>query len=268
MKNKFLIETSAARAAVGPSTKAQEEAYLALTSSGETFSSYYIRMEFIRRWICIAIKFTVLIKTHGSLKEAIVRAEQSFKPREVKAYAAFLADYLDRRNAHSSEEISEEVARCAYHWLRRFDNIFKSNIPNKSHCERGGMPINVRDFSTIVEDLHLFAEKFQSPVMGCKVNHFLRLNDKRSIAHGLIDKIDDSKYPTKAINKILEKQKAISCRECETIGDLVICLEQTKQYVLIHVDGSFDHLCELRNMKHAKLPSVTACDNAKRDSHP
>ena len=263
MKSKYLVETSAARAAVGPTTKAHEDAYLALVSNGETYSSYYIRMEFVRRWICIAIKFMVLVKTYSTLREALVRAEQSFKPREVKAYMAFLAEYLSSRDAVTTDEISEEVARLAYHWLQRFDRLFPSHIPNKSHCERGGMPLNVRDFSTIVEDLHAFAEKFQNPVKGCKVNHFLRLSDTRSVANELLSKIDDSKFSTKSINKILEKQKEISYRECETIGDLVICLEQTKQFILVHVDGSFDHLCELRKLRNAKLISVTASDKKK-----
>lgn len=264
MKTKYVIETSAVRGIVGPDTANHGKAVLEATADGTIYTSSYIRMEFIRRWICVAIRFTVLVNDHGSLKEALVRAEQSFSPRDVKAYLAFIAEWIGTPEVTKSETV-EELGRRIFHWIRRFDKELKSRVPNRSKCDRGESKLELTDFADILAALHGFHEAFTTDRLNCKVNQFLDLGNPNSEASKLINSISDEELENvKAIKKLANdvqtKGETIRCKKCETIGDYVICLEQSKSFVLVHLDASFNTLCRKRGTSNKQVESVIASD--------
>ena len=80
---KILVETSALRPALGQSTKRHEEHFRNATAGGHLGTSVYIRMEFIRRWICDLIRLALEVDQFESVDEALVYLEQDFRPRAV-----------------------------------------------------------------------------------------------------------------------------------------------------------------------------------------
>lgn len=265
-RNKSLVETSAVRARVGPTTSRHREAFDEASDGAVLYTSAYVRMEFIRRWICTQIDMALTVSRFGSVAEAITYLEQEFSIRTVKAVLASLAEQLDATGAMgSSEAAAEELARTAFHWIRRFDRCFPSKIQNRSHCRRGGRELNCGSFETILDDLAVFHEEFSQPISDCQVNQFLKLSDPRSAANKLRNA---EACANLACMKNLEKYAAagthITCTECERIGDAVIALEQTKGFTLLHIDKSFDVLCEARGMPHQPIASLRAAERDAR----
>ncbi len=134
-KTKYLVETSAVRAAIGSSTRAHQEAFAKLSGDGTLFSSVYIRMEFMRRWVCDTIRAALVVDQCGSVKEALVHLEQDFRPRTVKTYLAALSEHLNQHGSvENTRAAAEEIARTATHWLRKFDRVFEARIGNACKC--------------------------------------------------------------------------------------------------------------------------------------
>lgn len=257
-QNKLLIETSAVRAKVGPATKAQEQAFDTLAGSSRLYTSTYIRMEFIRRWVCDQITIAVTVSRFRDVKDALVYLEQDFSSRSVKSYIACIASMLSERKAFDNPKLAaEELSRNAYHWLRRFDKCFPSRTQNKTRCQRGGSEMQIGSFATILADLAKFQIAFKTPILDCEVNAFLKLNDSRSESVKLSKLVNEKQVACiKHLHKFAASSKPLTCTECERIGDLLISLEQTRTYSLVHTDGSFDFLCNARGMPHLKLASV------------
>lgn len=261
-KSKALVETSAVRAKVGPTSPAHSKAFDEQTSSSVLYTSAYIRMEFIRRWICTAIEMASVISRYGNVSDALSYLEQSFSPRDVKAYIAVIAAVLESQGAISNSSASEEeFSRTAWHWLRRFDSLFPSRIQNRSHCKRGNKSFQGKSFATLTEDLAAFYKDFSTPITDCEVARFLALQNAYSNASKLLRVASSDEVKClKSLEKYAQQGHPITCKECERIGDAVIALEQTKSYILLHVDKSFNHLCDVMGMPHKELLSLRASE--------
>src|SRR5450631_699978 len=93
-KTKYLIDTSAVRAALGTSTPPQNKHFAEEVEGGELYSSLYLRMEFIRRWFCDAARVAFTIDQCTSLSHAMIVLEQEFRPRDIKGVLAIIAETL------------------------------------------------------------------------------------------------------------------------------------------------------------------------------
>src|SRR4051794_2850194 len=91
---KYLIDTSSVRAATRDSTTAQSRHFDELTEGGALWTSTYIRMEFIRVWICQCALAAFTIAQCSTVSDALVILEQDFSPRKVKALVAMIATFL------------------------------------------------------------------------------------------------------------------------------------------------------------------------------
>lgn len=261
-KKKFLVETSAVRAIVGPATDAQANTFRECTKDGALFTSAYIRMEFIRRWICSMIEMATVVHRYDNVQQALTYLEQSFSPRAVKSHSACIQEFLlhsGNLNA-SPSAVAEELARTAFHWLRRFDKIFPSRIQNRARCRRGNRAMP-QSFVDLVDSLNEFYVAFSNPILDCEVNGFVGLSNRHSVAQSLVNSVTDKQVPClEHLRNYVNSQSHITCKECERIGDVIISLEQTRSYILAHVDGAFKHRCEARNMPHISIPSVLGAE--------
>ena len=112
MAKKYLIDTSAVRAAIRQSTSDHNEHFSQEVRDGVLWTSFYIRMEFIRRWFCDLARIAFTIEMYSNVDYALISLEQDFSIRNVKGVLASLAIWLRDtgaiRNVHRS---AEEVAR-------------------------------------------------------------------------------------------------------------------------------------------------------------
>lgn len=268
-KPKYLVETSAVRGAIGSTTEPHAEHVAEILSDGRLFTSVYIRMEFIRRWICQTIHAAIIIRQCSDAASGLGVLEQEFSSRGVKADLAAFSEVL--RNVggigNDSKSVSEELASSAVRWLRRFDRIFSSRINNRSKCKRGGRELNV-DFDSLLMDLNEFREAFMDPVSDCEVNHFLELSNEQSEACRLAAQVTAEQPKRKAktcmtMEEFGRENKWITCSECEKIADPIIALEQSKSWTLVHLDEAFNFLCHLRSMPHKQIKSVLAVEKER-----
>src|SRR5712692_6592412 len=70
-KRKYLIETSAIPVALAESTPKHCQHFEEEIKDGELYSSIYIRMEFIRRWICEHIRIALTIAHFENVHDAL-----------------------------------------------------------------------------------------------------------------------------------------------------------------------------------------------------
>jgi hypothetical protein len=194
-KLKLLIETSAVRAVLGDSTKDHVEHVKEQISGGKLWTSTYLRMEFIRRWFCDAVRIAFTIDQFRDVSDALVYLEQDFSPRNMKGNLAAMAKFLSNVGVmNNSVAAAKEMASVAVGWLRTFDLVFESRIPNTCHCQIGSKSPDV-DYNRLFADLRTFYEEFLTPVTNCEVNNFLQLGNPRAKAVLLLADAKSMKLP-------------------------------------------------------------------------
>jgi len=266
MKTKYLIETSAIRAAMQDTTPAHAAHFAQLTADGELWVSVYIRKEFIRRWVCDAARMAMTIAQCSTVDEALTILEQDFSIRSVKGTIATLASYLrERGQIFNTRAAAEEVASLALRKLKMFDKVFPSRVNNKCRCQAGTIGPNV-DYNALLTELHVLYERFMATVRDCGVNSFLHFSRPRG---SLLKLLNDAKVLALSVGQRLSQLQEsgawITCRECARIGDVIIALEQPSSWCLVHIDAAFNDLCQCLGTKHVALASVKAV--AKMSEH-
>ncbi len=258
-KLKYLVETSAVRPALGSSTTAHNRHFAEKTAGGSLWSSTYIRKEFIHRWVCDMIRIAVTIEQCDNVSDALIILEQDFSPRNVKGTLAAVAQMLRETGALDNKRLAEEeVASLAIRWLKLFDKDLASRIANLCKCQIGGRTPAV-DYNNLLDDLHSFHEEFRTPVLDCEVNAFLAFVDPSGRAASLLADPEVCELPVgQKLQQYAAKQTWVTCKECASIGDAIIALEQPPSWCLVHVDRSFNHLCRARDRAHLPLKSVQA----------
>jgi hypothetical protein len=264
---KFLVETSAVRPALGDSTARHCEHFQDQVSGGTLSTSVYIRMEFLRRWFCDAVRLALVIDQCGDVAEALVRIEQDFRPRSIKGLLAVVAKHLrDRGTLANAPETAEEVAHLALRWLKRFDRVFPGRIRNACRCRVGAMTPQV-NHNRVLADLRLFRDAFLTPVTDCEVNAFLGFDEEHGRSAVLLEDAGVSARPVGGrLRELYESRAWVTCRECATIGDVVIALEQPAACCLVHVDAAFNDLCRATGRRHRAIQSVAAVEREQRRS--
>lgn len=243
-RKKALVETSAVLVSLGRSTANHKAAFQKETAGTDFYSSAYVRMESIRRWVHDYIRVAIIINGYGSVDEALDHLQQDFGVRATKATIAGIVDLLRRTGTLGNNALAaEEMARVAVYWLHDFDRKFRSRIPNRCRCRKGDAVLTV-DFDTLLTDLHAFYEDFKQPVTDCYVNDFLATKAKRRDLESIRGDAKSSKTTAvQNFDKLESKSKHITCKECAQIGDLVIALEQPPKTAIAHIDKAFVSLC-------------------------
>jgi hypothetical protein len=261
----FLVETSALRPALGDSTPRQCGHFREEVGGGRLFTSAYIRMEFLRRWVCDAIRLAVLIGQSSAVADALTVIEQEFRPRKLKSTLAVLGKFLrEAGTLPNSRAVALEVGRLAVRWVQTFDEVFPTRVANRSRCRIGAMTPQV-DFNCLLEDLVSFRDAFLTPITDCEVNAFLGFGTGRGRAAALLEDAGVAGLPVGERLRVLdESQTWITCRECATIGDVIIALEQPAACCLVHVDTAFHDLCRATGRRHKGIKSVAAAEREHR----
>jgi hypothetical protein len=158
----------------------------------------------------------------------------------------------------NQKAISKEIGRLAVLKLKLFDRAFRSRINNASGCRIGGKQLVV-DFNRLFECLREFMESTAN-VNDCPINDFLGFSSPHGRSQALLS--HSGAASTKAgvkLLKLAEKKKHVDCGRCSRIGDAVIAMEQSKAFVLAHIDESFESLCEATGREHVPIKSARAC---------
>jgi hypothetical protein len=260
-KPKYLIETSAVRAATDSSTPAHNAHFREQVRGGTLWSSVYIRMEFIRRWVCDTIRVAITIDQCSSVSRALIILEQDFSGRSIKGYLACMASYLNQVGSMENvRRAAEEMGSLAVRWLMRFDEVFSSRINNLCKCKIGGDRLRV-DYNTLLRDLQSFYESFRTPVTDCEVNTFLELGKPEGRSVSLLkDSAVSRSTVGENLANLAEKKRWVTCKECAKVGDLIIALEQPPSWCLVHLDGVFNALCRCRQRNHLAIKSILAIE--------
>lgn len=152
----------------------------------------------------------------------------------------------------------------AMRYIRDFDQKLPSRINNSVGCQIGGRQPDI-DFNHLVRDVQAFYVMMKKPITDCPVNRFLKLDRKQSRADKLLSNAAARKLPVcETLAGFRKNGTHITCIECAKIGDAVIALEQPKVACLIHVDNSFNALCDCQGNPHKQLSSVAALAKTSR----
>ena len=76
--------------------------------------------------------------------------------------------------------------------------------------------------------------------------------------------LEDAKVSQLHVGKKLAALAAentwVTCKECCTIGDAVIALEQPPSWCLVHLDNAFTEMCRAHGRPHKQIQSVIAIE--------
>ena|SRR5258708_1376791 len=159
---KYLIETSALRPALGSPSHKHNMHFSEAVRDGKLYTSVYIRMEFIRHWVCYFIRAALYFAQCDTVANALYHLEQAFG-RGPKDALSMIQQHLTGCGSLSSETSAEEIASLALRFLDKFDRVFPSSITNSCKCQIGDTS-PVVDYNSILQDLYDFHETFTAPV--------------------------------------------------------------------------------------------------------
>jgi hypothetical protein len=183
--------------------------------------------------------------------DALIILEQDVSPRNVKGTLAGIARLLQETGAiRNTRMVAEKVASAADRWLKVFDKVFPARVPNRCRCQIGGKTPQV-DYNHLLDDLRAFYESFLTPVTDCEVNALFDFGNPRGRTAAILE---DARVRRLAVGLRLADLAGhntwVTCKECSTIGDPVIALEQPPSWHLVHLDASFNALCRARGRAH------------------
>jgi hypothetical protein len=159
----------------------------------------------------------------------------------------------------SPEVAAREIASVAVDLVRDFDRVLRSRTDNRCGCQIGNMPLKV-DARNLLMELKQFRDRFLNEIAACPVNDFLQVRSESGRLAQLADSalLDADARIRKlrdAARDVVRAASPISCRQCATVGDPIIALEQPPSWILVHVDQSFNHLCAHTKRRHKALRS-------------
>ncbi len=260
-KKRYLIETSAVRAAIEETTPKHSRHFEEATRDGELSTSVYIRMEFLRRWIRYYLRIALIVDCFQNLPHALNYESESFSARDVKTLVHLLSALCASGKEMSGREAAKEIVHIAVVTLCKFDRRFRSRSPNSCGCRMGGKEFRP-DFSNLFEEVRAFVRASLTED-GCGIEAFLNLR-KPSKASKLLElsEVAEGTSAGKFLFKFKQNGKAITCKECQKIGDIVIALEQQRAWCLVHIDKAFDVLCAATSRTHQRIKSVKAVEGS------
>jgi len=263
---KYLVDTSAVPPSLGESTPAHCAHFQEQTSGGSLWTSVYIRKEFIHRWIRYYIRLAAEIDHFTSVSHALDHLQHDFGRSPKIAMHAFSRMLEEKGEISNCQDMAIEFARLAYINLRKFDRKYKKQTGNRSGCKLGGKQLKI-DFNHLFDDLRAFDSSVET-ASGCQLSELLRFgkpggaeiltSNERAAATDVVKKLE------KLSHRCSERNLELTCKHCRTIGDAVIALEQTRSWCLLHVDESFNDLCDATDRDHKQILSERAAESRAR----
>ncbi len=224
------------------------------------FTSRYLRMEFLRRWILIGIEIYSKASLLGTINQALNFKSESFSVREVKATLKWAA-YIDGKFV--SDKPEDRIHRLGwevYILANSYDNLFKIQGV-RTKCKRGEVKIDINQ-ETLSTTLEEFYERFSTYEAKCDLRHIIISHDYQSQLAPII-KAKPQEYPQKSrkpLKTILQFVQAWKsqgyvpdCTDCWKIGDLLVLLEQYRKTTLYHSDHVFCALCPIMKHEHIHI---------------
>src|SRR5258708_38867991 len=117
---KYLVETSALRPALGSPSHKHHQHFSDAVRDGELYTSVYIRMEFIRHWVCYMIRAALYFKQCDDVANDLYHLEQAFG-RGPKDALFLIQQHLSVCGSLSSATSAEEIASLGMRFLEKFD---------------------------------------------------------------------------------------------------------------------------------------------------
>jgi hypothetical protein len=272
--SKFLFDTSCVLGKLHPSFRDLRRQTEEIVGDGELWTTWYLRMEFYRRWILTWIRLYFAAKRHGNLDEAIVWAVDKYGDREAKAVGHLLAAYHNAVVERGSDEreaierVGELIYRIAYEYEQTFSKRWENNCgcQRRQTIDRSGKTLDIA--------LQIFYKEFSPDVQDCPINSFLNfksdspkyrpIRGRRLKLKVVGSRKDGFKKLTERFESYVKKNEHICCTQCERIGDVVIVLDMPKRALtLLHTDYAFDYLCESLGIPHRRLNATRAVSPEK-----
>jgi hypothetical protein len=242
-KTKYLVETSAVPPAIGESTPAHCQHFRDEVADGRLFTSVYVRKEFIRRWVLDRIDVACRIDHFSDVPTALRDLSHDYG-RKPKGTVDVIASILNEKGRiDSTRSMAKEIARLAVSILKKFDYVLRARANDSTGCKIGAHVLTV-DYNHLFDDLRDFVKSVGN-VTDCPVNEFLGFSRPRGNAPRLLE-VPDVQKKTEAgkhLATFAKERKWIECRECASIGDAVIALDQPPSWCLLHIDHAFKLLC-------------------------
>ncbi len=252
-KKEYLIESSAAPVSINHSTPKHYKAYKDLVADGEVWTSVYIRMEFVRRWIKYFFRLAFTVQHFEDLSDAIRHENQSFSIRDIKAITEVIASLVEKKESLTVDATADEIIRVAIWKLRKFDRVFQKATNNACGCQVGAKKLHV-DFNTLWDDVRCFL-KATGNVEDCPINEFLDFGPLSDATKLLSDAAAAETSSVRSLLKVRQKGTKVNCKRCKKLGDAVIALDQPRSWILVHIDEAFDVLCGVVRKKQKRLAS-------------
>lgn len=276
-KEQRFLDTSVLRHLLAGSTKYKnyfKDQFL----ENQLLLSKFIKMEFLRSYICNILNFYFLLDQPDieSVADAASVWSDKFKKSELKAILSLLGNLLSDHKYNFKSKVDKEWALSAIgYYVNRLNlklmNTFKDVGKDNTRCRRGTIqfkPYLSKNRSDMYEDFLKEFNNLKKNRHKCKIEHFF-LTKFNSQMMAYIENSKNIKNPSKPENKgflmicekfkkMLEKGPSIfTCKFCEGIGDAVIALDALRNIRLECVDHAFDHLCPPISQPYFKHPSQT-----------
>jgi len=234
------------------------------------WTSPYLRMEFLRRWIIDGIRLYITARQReAGIAGAIAYWSNGWgrRPTVVGHWAAIYANRKVRSDTTPQDE-TEQFGRLVYTCARTYDLALGRMISTASTgCKKGQLSFS-HDWETIRDSLKDFFNRFTSDDFTCRLGQLLRLERGCPAARAFLEATWPKGVPSNTrsdlsklrdnLTALIEKSQPPDCRGCSKLGDLLIALEQPPTWTLYHTDRSFDTICELLKKAHCRLDCAFA----------
>lgn len=264
-KDKALFDTSCVYSVLNPSM----EPTLAIQLPFQTkrcifYTSQYLRMEFIRRWIITGIEIYSHARVTKDINETFQYFSHRFSSRENKIVLQWANRYIKSIKDEPPGDCVEWFGWEIYSFALKYDETFQHMVQPKTGCKRGQLEMDTESL-TRLEMLRDFYERFTSCEHTCKLEELLDIKNACPRLRR-VRQASPKNVPTECkksfsklqaeLEKIIKHGRAPHCDKCHKIGDILIALEQPPKTTLYHVDYSFSAICPLLKNKHKQLDSV------------
>lgn len=232
------------------------------------YTSQYLRMEFLRRWIITGIEIYLDACVRKDINETLQNFSHHFSQRENKIVIQWANRYIE--SIISAGPPTEPIDWFGWEVLSlalNYDEIFHHLVQPKTGCKRGEVVMDF-DNPTRREVLWDFHERFTDREHKCKLEAILDIKNKCPHLRKM-RKASRKDFPDLSVQhllgfrklqsemeKIINSGQAPKCDECYKIGDIIIALEKPPKTTLYHVDYSFSAICPLLKTEHKQLDSV------------
>lgn len=265
MMEKHFLDTSVLRPILTSPQKVKE--YYKTALPGEKYVCDYVKMEFLRGYICSCISFYFLLAMpqYANFGEALHVWSNRFQIRDHKNIENMIVNLLTVKNCLDDKRRSlRALADYIRRLIGKLNNQFRKIGNDSTYCSKSKFkltfePESMNDHFKEFQDQLKDNEQYKQ----CKINHFIKTVHKSDIEI-IIKKAEKASGTAKkkGFDKIVQNlkdlsEKDITCAYCSKLGDAVIALLADEKMRLEHTDNSFEYLCPILKKKHQRHPIDT-----------